>query len=1370
MTSKTPPLSRRAGFAIVVVLAAVVLLVGVALAFFSNAMLQKQISQSSASRVKTDIFAQGAVDTIVTDFKAEIKAGSTVTNLVSGTATATLYFPLAATNVSPVLVGSTGTNGLENLIKRSTGSAPFYAGAANRASSFSSTNAALGGRAISMARWNKPFLLPATSATDPTPSNSAGFVAPDWVFVARDGSHPTTWSDALKASRTNQTAVVGRYAYAIYDEGGLLDVNVAGSLSTQSATNRAQKGSEAYADLAVLFETAGFTSARATQIVDALVTWRNEATLQGGGVVYDSWAVRNPKGFLSTANTYLANGKSDRIFTSRQQLQKFLLEKAATSTEQDKAQKALTYLATFTRDINEPALVKAQSVNSGFPGYSANAPQVQTIANGENNQSGLDALVNPPFPLVRVKTPFIRNNGTTAQAGEPLVRERFALSRLAWLTYKGPSAARNQSDPDMQALINMHGVPWSSLQQGTAANIQKYFGLRWVPDAGSDLGVWMYDVHNGATGSGPTGPILRLGAPGDSAGLANLNTPREPDFFELLKATIHAGSKAKAASTFPSTSATLDYQAQKDVSFDAAIVQIGANIIAQSRVDGFGLRIQFNDGTLGNREIYGVVNNPYFYRARWGVLKIRRESPVFTGNLPLPNAAAGLVVSDTASPQRWGTSQGTLVDPGVSLVMLLPEIWNPHDQNSPAPAAGLRPGTFRIVADSADPDSVFQNNLAGYGNIFAEGRNSREPGGDTYSSTKAVAAPTLGQPVFSRARGGTGVEITGGYAGYQHPLTAQNTAMTFSATTASLFREPTLLARSQIPAGSNLRMASSGWDAGSAPQSDYLALETTSGPSFVPDQGFTADVTNPLALPTPGLVSAATPYVGIPISLFPSAWIRNRNAGEPNPLPWGGMIARSDLVPVNGTRDITFRMQYQDPTNSGNWITYDVKYIRPATTWFRNVLGNSTGGLMQSAPVWATFTDPRTGRFGGIAPNTAGGANSNTSAMLRAPGAAAYANPTTNDGYGRSESTPANSKEWLDEANNVLISQRPTSDGGVAMAFSGSFTLANPAAGWQNPEMLMGAMSQNVISLSNNGFKYSGAFTSVANTAATTPHYYQDSDNVVRRAAGAYATAALGLPMATTVNPGGGTVSGQAQSRPWMLQRPFRSVAELGYVFSDTPWKNLDFFTPESGDGGLLDVFCINETNTPNALVAGKLNLNTRQMPVLKAVMAGAYRTEQTPVSPVLDRSAGGVTEQIAAALVKRTITVSGTSGKLSNPSELVGRWIGTSNSAPIDGSAAFDGFSKDLGTVLENNFGPSSTMTVVQRFRESAIRPLASVGTTRVWNVMIDLVAQTGKFPDSATDFTKFGVDGEARYWVHLAIDRLTGEVVDRQIEVVKE
>jgi hypothetical protein len=52
----------------------------------------------------------------------------------------------------------------------------------------------------------------------------------------------------------------------------------------------------------------------------------------------------------------------------------------------------------------------------------------------------------------------------------------------------------------------------------------------------------------------------------------------------------------------------------------------------------------------------------------------------------------------------------------------------------------------------------------------------------------------------------------------------------------------------------------------------------------------------------------------------------------------------------------------------------------------------------------------------------------------------------------------------------------------------------------------------------------------------------------------------------------------------------------------------------------------------------------------------------------------------------------------------------------------------------------------------------------------MIDIIAQTGKYPQSSSSLALFQVEGETRYWVHLAIDRYTGTIIDKQIEVVGE
>ncbi len=52
----------------------------------------------------------------------------------------------------------------------------------------------------------------------------------------------------------------------------------------------------------------------------------------------------------------------------------------------------------------------------------------------------------------------------------------------------------------------------------------------------------------------------------------------------------------------------------------------------------------------------------------------------------------------------------------------------------------------------------------------------------------------------------------------------------------------------------------------------------------------------------------------------------------------------------------------------------------------------------------------------------------------------------------------------------------------------------------------------------------------------------------------------------------------------------------------------------------------------------------------------------------------------------------------------------------------------------------------------------------------MIDVIAQSGRYPANAESLANFVVEGEKRYWLHVAIDRFTGEVIDQQLEAVFE
>lgn len=235
---------------------------------------------------------------------------------------------------------------------------------------------------------------------------------------------------------------------------------------------------------------------------------------------------------------------------------------------------------------------------------------------------------------------------------------------------------------------------------------------------------------------------------------------------------------------------------------------------------------------------------------------------------------------------------------------------------------------------------------------------------------------------------------------------------------------------------------------------------------------------------------------------------------------------------------------------------------------------------------------------------------------------------------------------------------------------------------------------------------------------------YADPDNVRRPADGAYNSGRFpsAYPLA----------AGNLPSRPLVLNRPFRSVGEMGYASRGMPWKHLDFFTATSGDSALLDLFCISQ-GPETAIVGGSIDLNTRSTKVLEAVLAGTMKSETD--GTVLDAEVSN----LAASL--RTLT---TGEPLLNPNELVSRWMGN----PANSVAA------------------NSADTVIKRRREAGVRALADVGETRTWNLLIDVIGQNGRYLPDGT----FIVEGERRLWTSVAIDRYTGKIISRAREVVAE
>jgi hypothetical protein len=203
----------------------------------------------------------------------------------------------------------------------------------------------------------------------------------------------------------------------------------------------------------------------------------------------------------------------------------------------------------------------------------------------------------------------------------------------------------------------------------------------------------------------------------------------------------------------------------------------------------------------------------------------------------------------------------------------------------------------------------------------------------------------------------------------------------------------------------------------------------------------------------------------------------------------------------------------------------------------------------------------------------------------------------------------------------------------------------------------------------------------------------------------------------------------------------------MGYAFRDQPFRTLSFSSASSPDAGLFDLFSVNDYSAPSSMRAGVINLNSRQAGALAAVLGSTIKREDTPRA---GSSPSPTPQSLTVAEANNTATIL------------------ASNTAPLINRA-------DLATLIANS-SPSPSPTVLDPIvpktqRESIARALGEANQTRTWNLLIDVIAQSGQYPPNATSFKNgFVVQGEQRYWVHVAIDRFTGQVIDKQIEVVNE
>jgi hypothetical protein len=1286
--------STRSGIALVIVLAFVVLLTGLILAFFSRAMSERQLSNSSANQTKVDVFAHGAIETIIGDLKQEIAAGSTPMKDSAGAAVAGTWFPTSPSTMVPQPVGVTyGTpaapNGLENLIKLSafdyTNSQPLplFSGTNDNTSAFPAPARAAGvstatpsqnGRAISRARWNSHFLLGkqnTTSDTDQTPVSV--FTAPDWILVARNGRNPTTWSNDLRWSSTAPGTVIGRYAYAIYDEGGLLDMNVAGYPTGMTPEQIGGKGSLGLADLTAV----GLTQEQ----IDAVVGWRNYASIKPGGSLsngfdfsdaaiaqrYLTFATTNTKGFLTVGSPALYNGQSDRMFPSRQSLMELLTQGiASTKAQRASLQNALQYLGTFSRDLEQPSFNPEPNLTSSDPNAkrpkNTLSPIGSTgIGNGNDAYDPTGATQDKINPAVLT----VRNSN-----GSLVLKQRFPLGRLAFL--------------EQAAEILRTGGSLSTSQE---ERITDHFGLKWVNAEKR----WKYD-------HGDPNKILRL---------SEIPAGREPDFFEVLKASIHVDSLGKQRGGLDATrsahgtgdiSPTTGEQrgALLDGQIENQIFQIGASLIDQYDQDSYPTRLGYEAadpaGATTFRDFYGIENLPYL--AGWQQMWYRMRALVQGVDI---NTAY-----PTGTPPATGTTYETVV-------MVQPIIWNPIAPEAGPSPPGV-PAEFRIVASGEtgiSPPVPFHPQTA------------------KAWWTPATSNPQFTFPVTKAYRDANNMTPSGTYSPntlYAFPnanLDGVTSFITFSTGSGDAgFREPFRLRSPNYPPGSNAANNPAYTEGRITVSSDTTLIDADGGSSTV---------------------------IGF-------------NCGK----VWTGPAMDSNntqqwLSVGSMNRDLMLKLEYKDA--SGNWQTYDVIPNVHQTNSQVSTVDNADSGDRIRAFHAGIRADPRTNRWGlfhmAVWPST--------NASDTPDGVNQIGDNGVDRGYANNGITHHRLPQgitWNPNANSTYI-----------MAQAGDTS----APGWRNSQFYPSDLMAN-LPRSPNDNPNSGTPTTATPGAK---YFHTDPDAVFRRSSGwNFSANGDGLPLYTA--------TGNYNSRPVILNRPFRSVAEMGYAFRGQAWRNIDFFTPESGDAALLDAFSLNELdNAPGDMsVAGRVNLNTRQPKVLQALIQGVSKAEGGTL-------AASEAQAVSEALVKWTTADPADSanltngvfnkGPLRNRSELVGKFVYRVPFTPIiggltgehqnyhfDGSKSYSGFSSVLtsGSVFSNAADKS-----IKRRAESVMRALADSGNARTWNLLIDTIAQVGRYPASGnTDLSKFIVQGETRYWVHVAIDRNTGEIVTKLLEPVTE
>jgi hypothetical protein len=227
-------------------------------------------------------------------------------------------------------------------------------------------------------------------------------------------------------------------------------------------------------------------------------------------------------------------------------------------------------------------------------------------------------------------------------------------------------------------------------------------------------------------------------------------------------------------------------------------------------------------------------------------------------------------------------------------------------------------------------------------------------------------------------------------------------------------------------------------------------------------------------------------------------------------------------------------------------------------------------------------------------------------------------------------------------------------------------------------------------------------------------------------------------PYAWIVDPNTAGTKPRPPAVPMVLDHPFSNVGEFGYgLDTANGFQPLNFVTETSNDKAVLDFFTYNPV-LHTAPRAGIFNLNTRNVPVLAAALKAALKNDTIAVPS----SSGVISATEATAAAQRIVD--------------------ETRLRPVLNRG-------DVARLVR--VGANTGWTKEQK--EAIARALAEMGQARTWNLMIDVIAQTGKCAPGETD--RFIVQGEKRYWLHIALGRdlkpdASVDVLGAELEEVTE